>query len=136
MSISILSTEINVTIQFSNGDTHILSIVKSLTILDVKLVIESVYGIPTGNCQLFNMNIDIDTTMKPLLNKLLLNNLINNTLELELALILQTDRDVLLEILNLNPHIEDRVNWSSQPERLSEWTRIKVDPNNIESITF
>jgi Leucine-rich repeat (LRR) protein len=70
-----------------------------------------------------------------LLNKRLLNTL-TTTNTLELVLIRISDRDSVLEILRLNPHIKDRVNWSSQPERLSDWTRIKVDPNNIESITF
>ncbi len=62
----------------------------------------------------------------------LINN--NNTLKL-ISILITTDIDVLLDIFNLNSQLEDKVNWSSRPKLLSDWTCINVTNYNIKCIT-
>jgi Leucine-rich repeat (LRR) protein len=129
----------DVTILFPNSDSLTLTVTSKDTIRDIKQSITSTHGISIGNFQLFQMDTDKDTDkdtdVEPLANNMLVSSLITNNMPLNLALILTTDRDVVLEILRLNPHIKNQVNWEDDPELLSDWTDIKVDPNKLESIT-
>jgi Leucine-rich repeat (LRR) protein len=125
--------EINVTILFPNSDTPALTVTGKDTIRDIKQSITFTYGISIGNIQLFHTDTDIDVDIDPLTNDMLVSSL--NNKPLKLALILTTDRDVVLEILRLNPQIVNDLNWSDQPELLSDWEGIEVDPVNINSIT-